>query len=137
MSMTRTSRLSCWSPGLLLLLITVVLMGCVQAPVAYESSKPSVDVIDLRLGYPDAFDRVVKALEREGYEIEVADERMGLIRTAPKAREGPGQVSYKTAVVVRMGGTDRESWLAVDHLAIPTFPDEERKLKDLLKGLER
>lgn len=138
MSTTRISRLFGWSPaGLLLLLVTVILIGCVQAPVAYESSKPSVDVIDLRMGYPDAFERVVKALEREGYEVEVADERMGLIRTAPKTREGPGQVSYKTAVVVRMGGTDRESWLAVDHVAIPTFPDEEKKLKDLLKGLER
>jgi hypothetical protein len=105
--------------------------------VAYEPSRPSADVIDLRIGYPEAFDRVVKALEREGYEIETADERVGLIRTTPKAREGAGGVSYKVAVIVRMGGTGRESWLAVDQVAIPTFPEDERKLKDLLKGVAR
>jgi hypothetical protein len=97
--------------------------------------RPPVDVIDLRMAYPEAFDRVVRALEGAGYEIEAADERVGLIRTVPTAREEAKGVAYKTVVVVRMGGTDRESWLAVDHLAIPTFPEEERKVRDLLKGL--
>lgn len=113
----------------------VALAGCVQSPTMAESSAPR-DVIDLRLGYPEAFDRVVRALEREGYEVEVADERVGMIRTAPKSHEGGGGISYKTAVIVRMGGTDRESWLAVDHVAIPTFPEEEQKIKDMLKGIE-
>jgi hypothetical protein len=113
------------------------LAGCVQAPGMVESQQAPRDVIDLRLGYPEAFDRVVKALEREGYEIEAADERVGLIRTAPKEREGSGGVAYKTAVIVRMGGTDRESWLAVDHVAIPTFPEEERKIEDALKGIAK
>jgi len=100
-----------------------------------EHQQP-VDVIDLRLGYPEAFDRVIKALKGAGYEIDVADERVGMIRTAPKAHEGTdGGVTYNTVVIVRMGGTDRESWLAVDHLAIPSFPDEERNTRDLLKGL--
>jgi hypothetical protein len=114
----------------------VALAGCVQSPGMVESQAPR-DVIDLRLGYPEAFDRVVKALEREGYEIDVADERMGMIRTAPKAHDGSGGVSYKTVVIVRMGGTDRESWLAVDHLAIPTFPAEEQKIEDVLKGIAK
>ncbi len=124
-------------PGWLLLACVVVLAlaGCVESPVMTESRAPR-EVIDVRLGYPEAFDRVVKALEREGYEIEVADERVGLIRTAPKSHDGAGGVSYKTAVIVRMGGTDRDSWLAVDHVAIPTFPDEERKINDVLKGIE-
>lgn len=117
--------------------LSVLLLGCVQAPVSYESSKPSADVIDLRMGYHEAFDGAVRALEKEGYEVEVADERVGLIRTAPKAREGGQGVAYKTTVVVRMGGTDRETWLAVDVVAMPTFPDQERKVKDLLKGLAR
>jgi hypothetical protein len=103
--------------------------------VAYEPSQPSADVIDLQIGYAEAFDRVVDALEREGYEIETADERVGLIRTTPKKREGAGGVSYKVAVIVRMGGTARESWLAVDQIAIPTFPEDERKIKDALKGI--
>jgi hypothetical protein len=103
--------------------------------VAYEPSKPSADVIDLRMSYMEAFERVVKALEREGYEIETADEGVGLIRTTPKKREGAGGVSYKVAVIVRMGGTARESWLAVDQIAIPTFPEDERKIKDALKGI--
>jgi hypothetical protein len=34
-----------------------------------------------------------------------------------------------------MGGTARESWLAVDQIAIPTFPEDERKIKDALKGI--
>lgn len=113
------------------------LAGCAQAPMAYENSRPSADVIDLRMSYPEAFDGVVRALKGEGYEIEVADERVGLIRTEPKAQAGTGDVAYKTTVVVRMGGTDRESWLAVDLVAMPTFPDQERKVKDLFKGLAR
>ena len=133
MATSRCVPLPPWSAAVL----SLVLLGCVQAPVAYEPSKPSADVIDLRIGYPEAFDRVVKALEREGYEIETADERVGLIRTTPKKREGAGGVSYKVAVIVRMGGTGRESWLAVDQVAIPTFPEDERKLKDLLKGVAR
>jgi hypothetical protein len=124
-------------PGWLLLACVVVLAlsGCVGSPVVADP-RSAHEVIDVRLGYPEAFDRVVRALEREGYEIEVADERVGLIRTAPKSHDGAGGVSYKTAVIVRMGGTDRESWLAVDHVAIPTFPDEERKINDMLKGIE-
>ena len=121
----------------LALVIVVALMGCVASPMVDQPDRSVADVIDLRIGYPEAFDRVVKALEREGYEIETADERVGLIRTTPKKREGAGGVSYKVAVIVRMGGTGRESWLAVDQVAIPTFPEDERKLKDLLKGVAR
>ncbi|MFZ5862182.1 MAG: hypothetical protein ACOYXR_04985 [Nitrospirota bacterium] len=110
------------------------LAGCVESPVMM-GPRSAHEVIDLHLAYPEAFDRVVRALEREGYEIEAADERFGLIRTAPTVREGAGGVSYQTAVIVRMGGTDHESWLAVDHVAVPTFPDEERKIEDVLKGI--
>lgn len=116
-------------------LVGLTSVGCAQSPPMMEQERPA-DVIDLRLAYPEAFDRVVKALESAGYKIDVADERMGLIRTAPKAHEGAeGGVTYETVVIVRMGGTDRESWLAVDHLAIPSFPEEERKTRELLKGL--
>jgi len=103
-------------------------------PDNYQSSRPSPNVIDLRLGYSEAFDRVVRFLEKEGYEVQ-ADARTGLIRTVPKTREGSDGVSYKVAVVVRMGGNDRQSWLTVDQIAIPTFPDDEKRLKDALKGL--
>jgi hypothetical protein len=113
----------------------LVLIGCVEPQVAYESSRPSADVIELRMGYPEAFDAVVRALEREGYTIDVADQRTGLIRTEPKAGKGTGEVSYKTVVVVRMGGTDRDSWLAADVVAMPTFPAQERAIRDRLKGL--
>jgi hypothetical protein len=100
-----------------------------------EREQPA-DVIELRLGYPEAFDRVVKALEGAGYEIAAADERVGLIRTAPKPHEATeGGLTFETVVIVRMGGTGSESWLAVDHLAIPSFPEEEQKTRDLLKGL--
>lgn len=125
-----------WS-RILVFFAAVTIAGCVASPMAAHPDRSEADVIDLRIGYPEAFDRVVKALEREGYEIETADERVGLIRTTPKSREGAGGVSYKVAVIVRMGGTGRESWLAVDQVAIPTFPEEERKLKDLLKGVGR
>ncbi|MFZ5875398.1 MAG: hypothetical protein ACOYXU_03205 [Nitrospirota bacterium] len=115
----------------------VALAGCAQSSPMMEPGAPR-DVIDLRLPYPEAFDRAVKALEGQGYEIDVADERVGMIRTAPKTREGTADgVTYTTVVIVRMGGTDRESWLAVDHLTIPSFPDQERKTKDLLKGLDQ
>lgn len=113
----------------------LVLVGCVEPQVAYDPARPSADVIDVRMGYQDAFDAVVRALEREGYTIGAADHRAGLIRTEPKAVEGTGDVSYKTVVVVRMGGTDRDAWLAVDVVAMPTFPAQERKVRDLLKGL--
>jgi hypothetical protein len=120
----------------LALVVVVALIGCAQSPTVVAPSRAAADVIDLQLGYPEAFDRVIRTLEREGYEIEVADERVGLIRTMPKTREGAG-VSYKVAVIVRMGGTDRESWVAVDQVAIPTFPDDERRIKELFKGLAR
>lgn len=115
--------------------LAFVATGCAEAPVAYSASKPSTDVINLRLGYPEAFERVVQTLEHEGYKIDVADDRVGLIRTVPKTHAGTGGVAYQTAVVVRMGGTGRASWLAVDDVAMPTLPDEERKIKDLLKGI--
>jgi len=116
-------------------LVALVSSGCAQSPPMMDQGRPS-DVIDLRMGYHDAFDRVVKALEGEGYKVEVADEQVGLIRTAPKAHEGAeGGVTYETVVIVRMGGTDRDSWLAADQLVVPSFPDDERKLRDLLKGL--
>jgi hypothetical protein len=115
--------------------VALMAVGCAQSPPTMEHQRP-VDVIDLRIGYPEAFDRVIKALKGEGYEIEVADERVGVIRTVPKAHQGTeGGVSYETVVMVRMGGTDRESWLSADYVAIPSFPDEERKLQDLLKGI--
>jgi len=123
-----------------LVLFAFVVFGitaCAPTPEVMRPSAEAVDIIDLRLSYPDAFDRVIRTLEREGYEVETADERVGLIRTLPKTKQGADGVSYKTAVVVRMGGTDRESWLAVDHVAIPTFPEDEQRLEDALKGLER
>jgi len=120
------------------IVLGLVLLGCAEGPEAYQdngqSGHPSADVIDLHMGYPQAFDRVVRLLEKEGYEVK-ADERTGLIRTVPKVREGSDGISYKVAVVVRMGGNDRKSWLAVDQIAIPTFPDDEKRLKDALKGL--
>jgi hypothetical protein len=119
-----------WCSGLLL-----ILLGCAQTPVSYPPSRGGAEVIDLHMGYPEAFDRVARALEREGYQVEVADDRVGLIRTVPKTREGAGGVSYKVAVIVRMGGTDQESWLAVDQIAVPSFPEDEQRLKNLLKGL--
>jgi hypothetical protein len=129
-------KMSVWSRWVLGgVLVALMGTGCAQSPPMMEGERPA-DVIDLRIGYREAFDKVVKALEGVGYKIDVADERVGLIRTAPKAHEGTeGGVSLETVVIVRMGGTDRESWLAVDQLVIPSFPDEERKIQDLLKGL--
>ena len=131
-----TTILRLWFP-VLAWLAAATIAGCVASPMAVQPDRSEADVIDLRIGYPEAFDRVVRALEREGYEIETADERVGLIRTTPKSREGTGGVSYKVAVIVRMGGTGRESWLAVDQVAIPTFPEDERRIKELLKGVAR
>ena len=120
------------------LVLGLVLFGCAEPQAPYQdnlqSGRHSTDVIDLRMSYQKAFDRVVRLLEKEGYEVK-ADERTGLIQTVPKLREGSDGVSYKIGVVVRMGGNDRESWLAVDQIAIPTFPDDEKRLKDALKGL--
>ncbi len=119
-----------WSSAVL----GLVLLGCVQGQGVYQSSRPTADVIELRLGYSEVFDRVVRLLEKEGYEVQ-ADERTGLIRTVPKTRKGSDGVSYKVGVVVRMGGNDRESWLTVDQMAVPTFPEDEKRLKELVKGL--
>jgi len=123
-----------WQLGWSSAVLGLVLLGCVERQGVYESSRPSADVIELRLSYPEAFDRVVRLLEKEGYEVQ-ADERTGLIRTAPKVREGSDGVSYKVGVVVRMGGTDSESWLTVDQIAVPTFPEDEKRLKNALKEL--
>lgn len=124
--------------GSFLVLILISLAACVQSPSRMATQpREAGEVIDLRIGYPEAFDRVVRALEREGYEIDAADERVGVIRTVPKARESAGGVAYKVVVMVRMGGTDRESWLAVDQVAIPTFPEDEKRLKEVLKGIDR
>ena len=124
-----------WGPAMLL---GLVLVGCAEGPDTYEDHPPlsrqSGEVIDLHMAYPQAFHRVVRLLEKEGYEVK-GDERTGLIRTAPKVREGSDGVAYKVAVVIRMGGNDHESWLAVDQIAIPTFPEDEKRLKDALKGL--
>lgn len=122
--------------GVMAGLLVMGLNACAERPMSTEPRMPE-DVIELRIGYPQAFDRVVQALEREGYEIDAADERVGLIRTVPKSRPGAGGVAYKVAVIVRMGGTDRESWMAVDQMAIPSFPEDEERLKETLKGIGR
>jgi hypothetical protein len=129
-------KMTLWSRWVLAsMLVALIGAGCAQSPPVIEQ-QPPVDVIDLRIGYPEAFDRVVKALEGAGYKIDVADAQIGLIRTAPKAQDGAtGGVAFETLVIVRMGGTDRESWMAVNHLTIPSFPEEERKTLELLKGL--
>ncbi len=62
-----------------------LLAACATGPEQREPPEDfSKDAVMFKFGYSTAFDRIKEALEAEGYDIAVADQRAGFIQTHPK-----------------------------------------------------
>ncbi|MDC4226795.1 MAG: hypothetical protein MPW15_21740 [Candidatus Manganitrophus sp.] len=84
-----------------------------------------------KFGYPAAFDRIVNALEAEGYDVAVADERAGFIQTHPKeisiTPEDP-KLQYRGLYRIQVDGDRDRSWALIQFLVVPELPGEREKL---------
>ncbi len=98
--------------------------------------------IRFQMSYPQAFDRIVRTLQRDGYDITVADRESGAIETRPRELKVPtepgGPFDYRTFLSIRVGGGWRDSWAVVHVLLVPGYPKErERVMQQLQEGIQQ
>jgi hypothetical protein len=121
-------------PFILLLLLT----ACATGPERREPPEDfSKDAVMFKFGYPAAFDRIVNALEAEGYDVAVADERAGFIQTHPKEINIASQeqaLQYLGLYRVQVDGDRDRSWALIQFLVIPELPGEREKLINRIQG---
>lgn len=115
-----------------------LLAACATGP---ERKEPPEDfpkeAVMFQFGYSTAFDRLVGALEAEGYDIAVADERAGFIQTDPKEiRVAPqdGGLQYRGLYRIQVDGGRDRSWALVQFLVVPELPGEREKLINRVQG---
>lgn len=120
-------------PCLLILLLT----GCATGP---ERREPPTDfpkdAVMFQFGYPTAFDRIIDALEAEGYDIAIADERAGFIQTHPKnidLAQGDA-LQYRGFYRIQIDGDRDRSWAMIQFLVLPELPGEREKLINRIQG---
>ncbi|MEW6324079.1 MAG: hypothetical protein AB1515_01695 [Nitrospirota bacterium] len=118
------------------LLVAIALVGCGPRMVIEPPALPK-EAITFQAGYTETFDRVLRALDAEGYDVVIADRQRGYIETRPRTLakpEGGGPFEYQTYLIVRVGGGWRESWATVRSLVLPGYPKERQQLIDRLQG---
>lgn len=118
------------------LLCVMAVASAACAPVYVQPPRLPEDAITFRMGYPRAFDLILRTLEADGYEIAVADRERGFIETRPKAvKPAPaGDFDHKTFVTIRVGGGWRESWAVVNLVVLSGYPKERERLIERLQG---
>ena len=112
--------------------------ACAVAPEMKEPPPEfSKDAVMFQFSYATAFDKIVQALESEGYDIAIADERAGVIQTHPKelavAPEG-SPVKYRGLYMVQVDGDSRRSWAMIRFVLVPELPGEKEKLIQKIEG---
>jgi hypothetical protein len=114
----------------------VVAAACVPR-YAMESPQLPENAVKFQVGYPQAFDRIVRTLETDGFEIALVDRERGIIETRPrelKASAAPGgPFEYRTVVSIRVGGGWNSSWATVHVVLVPNYPKEENRVIEQLK----
>lgn len=115
-----------------------LLAACATGP---ERREPPEDfpkeAVMFQFGYSTAFDRLVGALEAEGYDIAVADERAGFIQTHPKeisVAPQDGGLQYRGLYRIQVDGDRDRSWALVQFLVVPELPGEREKLINRVQG---
>jgi hypothetical protein len=121
-------------PFILLLLLT----ACATGPERREPPEDfPKDAVMFQFGYSAAFDRIVGALEAEGYDIAIADERAGFIQTHPKeinvTPSEPG-LQYRGLYRIQADGDRDRSWALIQFLVVPEMPGEREKLINRIQG---
>ena len=119
----------------------MIVAGMVAAscasPYYYEAPPVPENAVRFQVGYPKAFDRIVRTLENDGFEVAAADREHGVIETRPrelKASEGAGgPFEYRTVVSIRVGGGWNSSWAAVNVMLVPSYPKEQERVIEKLK----
>jgi hypothetical protein len=81
------------------------------------------------------FDRIVRTLEKNGYETEIVDPQAGFIRSRPKDLDikAGGQIQYKGFYVVRVGPRRGGAFAFIDFIVVPELPVERENLRKQLE----
>ncbi|WDT75692.1 MAG: hypothetical protein MPW16_00315 [Candidatus Manganitrophus sp.] len=122
-------------PFILFLLLT----ACATGPERMEAAPEDLpkEAVMFKFGYPAAFGRIVDALEAEGYDVAVADERAGFIQTHPKeigvTPEDP-KLQYRGLYRIQVDGDRDRSWALIQFMVVPELPGEREKLVNRIQG---
>ncbi|TAK07640.1 MAG: hypothetical protein EPO39_06135 [Candidatus Manganitrophaceae bacterium] len=115
-----------------------LLAACATGP---ERKEPPADfqkdAVMFQFGYSTAFDRLTEALEAEGYDIAVADERAGFIQTDPKTidiKPEDARLQYRGLYRIQVDGDRDRSWAVIQFLIFPELPGEREKLINRIQG---
>ncbi len=133
-------------PVFLFLLLSTACATSPDRPDRMEPSDLPKEAVMFQFGYLAAFERMVNALEAEGYNVVIADQRAGFIQTELKeisvasdsvgseAANGEAKLKYRGFYRIRLeGGRDR-SWALIQFLVVPELPGEQKKLIRRIQG---
>lgn len=116
----------------------LLLTACASGPERREPPEDfPKDAVMFQFGYSTAFDRFVNALEAEGYDVAVADERAGFIQTHPKEINVPSTeagLQYRGLYRIQVDGDRDRSWALIQFLVVPELPGEREKLVNRVQG---
>jgi hypothetical protein len=122
------------------LLVMMLFSACATQP---ERREPSMDfpkeAVMFQFDYSTAFDKTVQALEADGYDVAVADQRSGIIQTLPKTLDLTPEgspIKYRGVYMIRLEGDSKRSWGVIRFVLIPELPEEREKLVRALQGEE-
>jgi hypothetical protein len=106
-----------------------VFVAAACAPMPRGEPPPLPEhTITFYTSYNASFDRILRTLRGDGYDIAVADREAGIIQTRPKAlaREetNGGPLEYRTFFLIMVRGSWRESLATVDLVVLPSYPKE-------------
>lgn len=124
----------------ILFIVFLLLTACATGPERRETPQDfPKEAVMFQFGYPTAFDRIVNALEAEGYEVAVADERAGFIQTHPKdvnvTPEDPN-LQYRGLYRIQVDGDRDRSWALIQFMVVPEMPGEREKLVNRIQGAQ-
>jgi hypothetical protein len=115
-----------------------LLSACASAPERKEPPPEfTKDAVMFQLSYEAAFDKTVRALESEGYDVAIADKRAGVIQTHPKnlpiaPEEAP--IRYRGLYMIQIDGDSDRSWAVIRFAVLPELPGEREKLIQKIQG---
>lgn len=124
----------------ILFIVFLLLTACATGPERREAPQDfPKEAVMFQFGYPAAFDRIVNALEAEGYDVAVADERAGFIQTHPKdvnvTPEDPN-LQYRGLYRIQVDGDRDRSWALIQFMVVPEMPGEREKLVNRIQGAQ-
>lgn len=123
--------------GVVFFLLFSLSVGCASKPERREPPPDFPrDAVMFQYGFNEAFERIVRALETQGYQVAFADRRSGRIETYPKemTEVAQGAVQYRGVYMIRVDGDDDRSWGIIRFALLPELPGEREKLIGALQG---